>query len=169
MQCQLTNFVIVCNVLITAALLAVPWLYIPGLCSRCISSVLTGCWATAHHCLTDISSHTFWYVQERQSAAKGSHKGQNATAETAFIDCENHPQATPQVRRVERRQQAPGPLHHSALSGARKMNCTRCGEAASMIAACVKKAYIASPQLANKSLDSDKADGTMLPAGGAAL
>ena len=41
MQYQLTVIVIVCNVLVEAALLTVAWLPIPGLCPRCMSSLLT--------------------------------------------------------------------------------------------------------------------------------
>ena len=49
------------------------------------------------------------------------------------------------------------------------MTCTKSGEAAFMIAAGVTKAHSALPHLANKSADSNEADYTMLPAGGAAL
>ena len=77
MQCQLTIIVVVCNVLVEAAMLAVPWLHIPGLCRRCISGLLPGPWATAYMCLTD-SSLTHFLVY---AGAAGCCKGQPQWAE----------------------------------------------------------------------------------------
>ena len=155
MQCQLTIIVTVRNVLVEAARLTVPWPHNPGLCSRCMRNLLASPWATAHHCLTDLSLTTFLCVQERQSAAKARPKRQDATAEAATINCDNDTQATSLVRRIGHRWQAPGPLHPSMLPGARKMTCTRSSETALMLAAWVSKAYMVSPQFANQSVHSN--------------